>query len=71
MPQSRGGSSQKNNLVPCCFRCNQMKSNLTQAEFLSHLKRVIETMSRKVIQPGEEMKWPIDCVSSAYRLNCA
>jgi hypothetical protein len=27
-----------NNIVPCCFRCNRMKSNLSIEEFLTHIK---------------------------------
>jgi len=30
----------KENCVPCCFRCNSMKSNLTQSEFFSHIGKI-------------------------------
>lgn len=30
------------NVVPCCQLCNQMKSNLTQKEFMNHVKRIYE-----------------------------
>ena len=30
------------NTVPCCKICNSMKSNLTESEFLSHIRRIFE-----------------------------
>ncbi|NKM04160.1 HNH endonuclease [Rhizobium leguminosarum] len=32
-PVSRGGSNERSNRVPCCFRCNQVKGDLTDVEF--------------------------------------
>ncbi len=29
------------NVVPCCYRCNLMKSDLTQADFIAHVRRII------------------------------
>lgn len=30
------------NCVPCCFVCNDWKSNMTQNEFLAHVKRIAD-----------------------------
>lgn len=32
-PRSRGGSNRDDNLYPACFRCNNLKSDATVAEF--------------------------------------
>jgi hypothetical protein len=32
-PRSRGGSNRDDNLYPACFRCNNLKSDCTVAEF--------------------------------------
>jgi len=29
-----------NNVVSCCFKCNQMKGKLTKEEFLNHIRRI-------------------------------
>jgi hypothetical protein len=56
VPRSKGGSDGCENLVPCCFRCNQMKSNMTVEEFVVHLRLVLETLARKkVIQAGKDI----------------
>lgn len=53
IPKSRGGAS-IGNLVPCCFRCNQMKGNMTRDEFVAHMRLILETLEKKgVIQAGE------------------
>lgn len=33
------------NVVTCCFRCNMMKSNLSEEEFLKHIKIILEYRS--------------------------
>jgi HNH endonuclease len=62
IPRSKGGDDTRGNLVPSCFRCNQMKSNLTMAEFVAHLEKILKTLSekscvkigsKKVIQAGK------------------
>jgi|GEM_PF-5048008 len=35
MPLARGGTDDDTNRVCCCFRCNQAKGALTEAEFRS------------------------------------
>jgi len=30
----------KNNIVPCCTKCNQMKSTMSQKDFLAHVERI-------------------------------
>lgn len=31
----------KSNVQPCCAKCNSMKSNLKQNDFLKHLKKIV------------------------------
>lgn len=33
IPRCRGGTDAPSNRVPCCFRCNQVKGDLTDKEF--------------------------------------
>ena len=37
IPLSRGGSNEKENKVPCCFRCNNLKSDMTEKEFFAYI----------------------------------
>lgn len=32
----------KENVVPCCFKCNQLKGKLSVNEFLSHIVKILE-----------------------------
>lgn len=52
IPKSRGGSHKKDNLVPCCPRCNSSKGALTPAEFK---RRLVSSgqMSMDQLFPGE------------------
>jgi len=53
VPRSRGGRDGKN-LVPCCFRCNQMKGNMTLEEFVVHMLKVLRTLEDKnVVRDGK------------------
>jgi hypothetical protein len=65
VPYSRDGVDTPENLVPCCFRCNQMKSNLTIGEFVLRMEKILETLAkksevrigaRKQIQAGEVLQ---------------
>lgn len=38
IPLSRGGPDISSNRVPCCFRCNQVKGDLTDKEFKEFVK---------------------------------
>lgn len=59
IPKSRGGLGAEN-LVPACFRCNQMKGNQTVEEFAAKMKRILSHLSaKKVIQFGEILQWPL------------
>lgn len=39
LPRSRGGKDNPSNTVPCCLRCNNLKGDLTDAEFRRHVAR--------------------------------
>jgi len=53
VPRSRGGKDGKN-LVPCCFRCNQMKGNMTLEEFVAHMQLVLRILEeKKILQAGK------------------
>ncbi len=41
IPISRGGSHIRDNVVPACLRCNQLKSDKPVTEFLERLKRIV------------------------------
>lgn len=46
-PRSRGGSNEKWNLVAACFECNQLKADMTSAEFVA----VLLGGDRRVVAP--------------------
>ncbi len=33
---------ESDNVVPCCFRCNEMKHTYTMSEFVAHARKVVE-----------------------------
>lgn len=39
IPLCRGGENNRTNIVPCCFRCNNLKSNMNAEEFFNHIAR--------------------------------
>ncbi len=69
IPRSKGGDDGTGNLVPCCFRCNQMKSDLTLQGFIARMELVLKTLlekdsvkigaRKKVIQAGEVLQCPL------------
>lgn len=69
IPRSRGGDDGIGNLVPCCFRCNQMKSNQTLQEFIARMELVLTTLReksvvkigvKKIIQDGGDiLQYPV------------
>lgn len=55
LPRSRGGKEGVN-LVPACYRCNQMKGDMTLEEFIAHCQKVVQTvLGKKVIQAGDRL----------------
>ena len=42
IPLSRGGRSDKNNLVPCCKNCNSQKKNMLPIEWSAYLENLAE-----------------------------
>lgn len=37
VPTSRGGPDTYQNKVPCCFRCNNLKGDMTEKEFFRYI----------------------------------
>ncbi|TDW21087.1 HNH endonuclease [Rhizobium azibense] len=37
IPTCRGGSDTRENKVPCCFRCNNLKGDMTAPEFFRYI----------------------------------
>jgi hypothetical protein len=35
------------NSIPCCFTCNRMKSEMSQEDFIQHLKQIISNFGKK------------------------
>lgn len=35
------------NLVPCCFRCNQMKGKLSVLDFITHIRKVCDYATKE------------------------
>lgn len=50
IPLSRGGSTQRENIAPCCYDCNHLKGPLTASEFLAVRSdpKALKEMIRKV-----------------------
>ena len=40
IPVSRGGTSERFNIVPCCKECNSKKKNLLPAEWDEYLEKL-------------------------------
>lgn len=40
VPLSRGGSTAKSNIVPCCKECNSQKKYMLPIEWMDYLKRL-------------------------------
>ena len=60
LPRSRGGSSVWENLVACCFACNNRKGNRTPQEagmVLAKLPRQISIHARHRLMAGNETAW--------------
>jgi 5-methylcytosine-specific restriction endonuclease McrA len=38
-PLARGGPDIRQNRVPCCYRCNNLKGDLTAPEFFAYIRR--------------------------------
>lgn len=68
VPSSKGGADEACNLVPCCFRCNQMKGTMSVGEFIAKMKLILRTLhekpavvigKKKTIQAGDVVQYPI------------
>jgi 5-methylcytosine-specific restriction endonuclease McrA len=62
IPRSRGGQNTWENLVTCCFPCNNRKGNMTLAEagmvLMKKPARVgIHAKHRLLIEPGQYKEW--------------
>ena len=47
IPINKNGNSRKENLIPCCDQCNQMKSDRFPEDFLEYLKNRIDKYKNK------------------------
>jgi 5-methylcytosine-specific restriction endonuclease McrA len=59
VPQSRGGPNTWSNLVCACFRCNQVKNDLTLAQSGFKLKKIPKEPSfhQMLLQSGRGRNW--------------
>jgi 5-methylcytosine-specific restriction endonuclease McrA len=48
VPVSKGGSNKLSNLTPCCFECNQLRSNLDIKQFKTTVWNIIKILNGKV-----------------------
>lgn len=53
IPLARGGSSTKENLVPCCKDCNNKKKNMMPHEWTEYMDRLSGSVNEPETDPGE------------------
>ena len=47
IPKAKGGTDTLSNLTPCCFECNQLRSNLDMKQFKTTVWNVIKILNGK------------------------
>jgi len=45
VPKSKGGTDRLSNLKPCCFECNQLKSNFDLKQFQTNTWNIIKILN--------------------------
>lgn len=50
VPLARGGRDRFDNLVDCCYRCNQLKADLTLEEFYAEVEAKFADMGERAPQ---------------------
>jgi CRISPR/Cas system Type II protein with McrA/HNH and RuvC-like nuclease domain len=60
IPTSKGGNNLQVNKVKCCRKCNGFKTNMTPAEFLEKINRIITTS-------GEWKSYDIEKLMTVYK----
>lgn len=56
IPKSKGGTNKLKNLKPCCFECNQLKSNLDLKQFKTTVWNVIKILDGRYSLSLEDLK---------------
>lgn len=49
-PLSKGGTNAFPNLQPACLRCNQMKGDFSQKEFIAQIKLILRNWNRMKLE---------------------
>ena len=64
IPIRRGGSNSPSNRVPCCGKCNRMKKDRTEAEFIRY-RPIFAQRHRNslVVIPGSDLDIPVEPAS--------
>lgn len=55
-PKSKGGTDALKNLKPCCFECNQLKSNLDLKQFKTTVWNVIKILDGRYSLSLQDLK---------------
>jgi 5-methylcytosine-specific restriction endonuclease McrA len=50
IPLCRGGADDRANKVPCCHRCNNLKGDMTSAEFFHYIARFGYTQQPQIVK---------------------
>lgn len=56
IPKSKGGTDSLKNRKPCCFECNQLKSNLDMNQFKTTVWNVIKILDGRYSLSLEDLK---------------
>lgn len=56
IPKSNGGTGKLTNLKPCCFECNQLRSDLNLKQFKTTIWNVIKILNGKYTLDIDDLK---------------
>jgi len=56
VPKSKGGTDRLSNLRPCCFECNQLKSDLDLNQFKANAWVIIKILNRTFTMNENDLK---------------
>ena len=63
LPKSKGGDNTLKNLMPCCFECNNIRSDLTYKEFKAVIRMLKRLMKKSVTYTIEDLNTMINNIS--------